>query len=410
MELRKHIVRNFIARVCFLGSTFLLNIFFARLLGASGSGELFYAINNFSIITLVASGSLESGMTYFLSKKEIGENELFTLSLLWSLIAGALSAILVFFYYDSFFPFSQYSSINYSFLFISGNLLISFFSGLFFAKKEFLLPQLIPAIVNIILLAFFGVLFIEKDQSHNNLILLVYFAGFIVSGVLLGIFFYVKYSLRSLFRQIYFHSLKRLFRYSSFALITNVVAFLAYRIDYWILKSFPSSVVSDAAIGNYIQISKLVQLFLFAPTVIATIVFPASASAIGADSGFNKSFKKMIKQVLLLNVFASIIFIIAGHWLFVSIYGAGFSLMYHCFIFSVPAILSITVVRILASYFAGTNRIRYNFTGSLIALIVVASLNFWLVPLMGINGAALADSAGYTAYMIFLLCRLKYKG
>ncbi|MBZ5721819.1 MAG: oligosaccharide flippase family protein [Acidobacteriia bacterium] len=410
MELRKYIVRNFIARVCFLGSTFLLNIFFSRLLGASGSGAFYYAINNFSIITLIASGSLESGMTYFLSKKEIRENELVTITLIWSVIAGALSAVLIFFYYNDFFPSSAYTSISYSFLFIAGNLLTTYFSGLFFAKKEFLLPQLIPAIVNITILIFCGALSISKDQNNISFIVGIYFAGFIVSGIVLGIFFHRKYSLLFLFQRIPFHSFKKLFRYSSFALITNIVAFLAYRIDYWILKSFPSAVVTDGAIGNYIQVSKLVQLFLFAPTIIATIVFPASASASGEDSGFNSSFKKMARQVLLLNILACAVIIVAGNWLFVFVYGESFSMMYKCFVFSVPAILSITIVRIVASYFAGTNRIRYNFFGSLIALIVVAALNFWLIPLMGINGSALADSAGYMAYMIFLLSLLKHKG
>lgn len=408
MELRKHIVRNFIARVCFLGSTFLLNIFFSRLLGASGSGAFYYAINNFSIITLVASGTLESGMTYFLAKKEIRENELITISLIWSLVAGALSAILIFFFYERFFPASHYISISYAFLFITGNLLTTYFSGLFFAKKEFLLPQLIPAIVNIVILIFFGVLSIQKDQNNTNFIIGIYFAGFIVSGILLGIFFHRKYSLLFLLQKIPFHSFNKLLRYSSFALITNIVAFLAYRIDYWILKSFPSTVVTDAAIGNYIQVSKLVQLFLFAPTVIATIVFPATAT--GEDPGFNKSFKKMVWQVLLLNVLACAIILIVGSWLFIFIYGKSFSMMYKCFVFSVPEILSITIIRILASYFAGTNRVRFNFIGSLIALIVVTVLNFWLVPLMGINGSALADSAGYFAYMIFLVSLLKLKG
>ncbi len=406
--MRKHIAQNFIARVCLLGSTFLLNIFFSRVLGASGSGELYYAINNFSIITLIASWSLESGMTYFLSRKEIGENELATISLIWSLFAGVLTAALVFFFYNDFFPASNYVTIRYSFLFISGNLLITYFSGLFFAKKQFLLPHLIPAITNVIVLILCGTLLLLKYQDNIGLMVGIYFGSFIVSGILLGFFFHTKYSLNFLLHHIPAGSLRKLLKYSSFALITNIVAFLAYRIDYWILKEFSPGVVTDTAIGNYIQVSKLVQLFLFAPTVIATIVFPASASAEKPD--FNKIFKKMVGQVLFLNAIASVAIIILGKWVFMFVYGDSFSLMYQCFIFSVPAILSITVVRILASYFAGTNRIRYNFSGSLIALIVIATLNFLLIPLIGINGAALADSAGYTAYMIFLLILLKRKG
>ncbi|MBS1920339.1 MAG: oligosaccharide flippase family protein [Bacteroidetes bacterium] len=410
MEWRKHIVRNFIARVCYLSSTFLLNIFFSRLLGASGSGDLFYVINNFSIITLIAGASLESGMTYFLAKKEIGENELVSTSFIWSLVAGILSATVIFFYYDRFFPSSDYIRLSYSIFFIAGNLLTTYFSGLFFAKKEFLLPQLIPAIVNMAILVFCVILAMENGGSSISWIVGIYFAGFIISGILMGVLFHIRFSLQFLGQRISFHSFKKLARYSSFALITNIVAFLAYRIDYWILNSFPSSTITEDALGNYIQVSKLVQLFLFVPTVIATIVFPASASASGDESGFNHSFKKMARQVLLLNAIACIVLIIAGNGLFVFIYGRSFSLMYSCFLFSIPAILSITIVRIVASYFAGTNRIRYNFFGSLIALFIITALNFLLIPLMGINGSALADSAGYLAYMIFLLSVLKYKG
>ncbi len=82
MEVKKHLIQNFISRFCFLGSTFLVNILFANLLSASGSGELYYTINNFSAIALLASLSLESGNTYFLSRKEIDDTELATLSLI----------------------------------------------------------------------------------------------------------------------------------------------------------------------------------------------------------------------------------------------------------------------------------------------------------------------------------------
>jgi O-antigen/teichoic acid export membrane protein len=62
---------------------------------------------------------------------------------------------------------------------------------------------------------------------------------------------------------------------------------------------------------------------------------------------------------------------------------------------------------VLASYFAGINRVRYNLIGGLIALVLVVVGNYLLVPFMGINGAALADSAGFLAYMIFMVLQLR---
>jgi O-antigen/teichoic acid export membrane protein len=376
-----------------------VNLLFARLLGANGSGELYYTINNFSVITLLVSLSLEAGITYFLSKKEIDEKELVTLSFLWSIIAAIIATTLLFLFKNNFFSFSQYNTPLYSFLFIAGTLLTTFFSALFYGRQNFLYPHLIPAIVNFAILLSCGGLLLTREKD-NNLLVKIFFIGFLVTGLILSILYHIKYSLQLLFQKISQASFKKLFYYSGLAFITNIIAFFAYRIDYWILKSF-SSQITDAALGNYIQVTKLVQLFLFAPTIIATIAFPASAS--GADKEFNKNLKKSLGQLLLLNTLACGIIIAVGKWLFIFLYGNSFSLMYMCFVYSIPAILAITIVRVLSSYFAGTNRIRYNLAGCLVALSIITLLNFLLIPLMGINGSALADSAGYIAYMSLLL-------
>jgi O-antigen/teichoic acid export membrane protein len=238
-------------------------------------------------------------------------------------------------------------------------------------------------------------------EENKAILVTLFFAGFLVTGLALFILYHYKYPPQLLFKKISESSLRKLFRYSGLAFITNIIAFFAYRIDYWILKSFSPQTITNAALGNYIQVTKLVQLFLFAPTIIATIVFPTSAS--NTDKEFNRNLKKSLGQLLLLNTFACGIIIAAGKWLFVFLYGNSFSLMYMCFVYSIPAILAITIVRVLSSYFAGTDRIRYNLAGCLVALSIITLLNFLLIPLMGINGSALADSAGYISYMSLLL-------
>ena len=51
-------------------------------------------------------------------------------------------------------------------------------------------------------------------------------------------------------------ALRKVVRYSSQAFIANTVFFLVYRVDYWFVERFCSS----ADLGNYVQVSKLVQL------------------------------------------------------------------------------------------------------------------------------------------------------
>jgi len=346
-------------------------------------------------------------MTYFSSKEEINKKELAAISLLWSITAAGLaSLVLVFFLKNVLLPIPGNNPV-YSFLFISGTLFITYFSGLFFAQRQFSYPHLIPAIVNILVTIFYAWLLIADRKDEVQLAIIIYFGGFMTSGILLGALYYQKYNVPFLLQFPTSHTIKKLLQYSAIALLANVVSFLAYRIDYWILKSLSPKFVSHGGLGNYIQVGKLVQLFLFAPTVVAAIAFPISAAAV--DPNFKHTLKRTTWRVLFLNGFACFALVVMGKWLFTFLYGDSFSQMYECFLYSIPAILSISITRILASYFAGTNRIRYNLIGGLIALVSVATLNFLLIPKMGINGAALADSIGYMLLMIFLLTLFQLK-
>jgi len=399
--IKKNVLHNLIARVVSLVSIFLVNILFSRVLGAADSGQLYYVVNNFSFVILLSSLSMESGMTYFMSKKEIDEKELVTISIIWSIIVGITVAIILFLSRRHIPAFFDHTSLN-SFLFISGTLLTTYFSALFFGKKQFVYPHLVPALINILLMLY---VVITPDKSENvGLLVTVYFGSSWVSGIVMTVVYHIKYGTHFSLRLPSAVTYGKLYKYSGLAFITNIISFLAYRVDYWILQAFSPRIISEVALGNYIQVSKLVQLFLFLPTILATIIFPMSASSPNRDY---RQFRKMTLQVLFLNITGCIIAAMIGKWFFPFVYGKTFGLMYSCFLFSVPVILAMTVVRIVSSYFAGINRIKYNLIGCCITLATVILMNFLLIPSMGINGSALADSIGYLAYMLVLLYFIK---
>jgi O-antigen/teichoic acid export membrane protein len=408
MQINQYLIQNFVARVCLLVSTFLVNLLFANLLNAAGSGELYYTINNFSIITLLASLSLESGNTYFLSKKEIANEELTTLSLLWPFISSLLATLLLVLVESNGAVHTRYATPFYTYVFIAGSLLTTYFSSLFFGQQNFVWPHLIPAISNFLVTICGGIIFLAgKEKTYVDSLITIYFLSYFVNGLVLCLIYYSRFSSGTKWRWPSWHNLNKLLKYSLLAFITNIIAFLAYRIDYWILKSFSPEYINESALGNYIQVSKLVQVFLVVPTIIATVVFPTTAAGITPE--FHNKFNKIVKQAFLLNIAVCGFVVILGKWLFTFLYGPSFSQMYSCFLYSIPAILAITVVRILTSYFAGINKIKYNLIGGLIALIVITVLNHLLIPSMGINGSAMADSAGYISYMSFLLVLFAYK-
>ena len=404
MKVKKNIINNFVSRVCFVGSAFLVNLCFSHLLGAATSGQLYYVINNYAVAALLSSLSLESGMTFFLSRKEVDDRELISFSLVWTVIASVIAALLLFFLKSDLQSMVNGNTSLYSFILIAGTLLTTYFSALFFGRQQFVFPLIVPAITNLAIAAYCGWLFFfNQDNNNKDFVVRLYFISFIANGIILTVMYVTKYAISFSFKRPSAETLKRLLNYSSIAFAANIISFFAYRIDYWILKGFMPVIVTANAFGNYVQVSKLVQIFLFVPTVVATIVFPVSAS--GSTQEFEKEIKRMIGWLLVINLLLCFILLVAGKWAFPFLFGNDFSAMYMCFVFSIPAIIAITVVRVMASYFAGKNLVKYNLAGGFVALVIVVMLNYLLVPFMGINGAALADSAGYLAFMFFLLFR-----
>jgi O-antigen/teichoic acid export membrane protein len=399
MGFKSDLFSGFIAKILFSATLFLVNVLIARAAGAAGSGNFFYIINNLSVIVLLSGLSLESGISYFLSKQKIKEGDAVVLSSIWSagsalLVSGCILLIPGF--------FSGYTGPVFwpSVFFIAGNLLIAFFSGIGYAKKSFLWPQLAPALGNMIIIFYCSHIIYYREKADPEMLMLVFTGSYLAAGLLLAFVFFGRNTISTLHTGGIKIVFRIIIRYALIAFAANLAAFLMYRIDYWILESYKPTLISDAALGNYIQVAKLVQLFLFIPTVLATVIFPHTAT--GKLAGQPAVIKKSLVRLLSLNVLIIGVLLMTGRWLFTYIFGPDFSDMYTCFVYMSPGILAITCVRVLASYFAGLNQVQLNLAGTLLALGLIIALNFLLIPHWGINGAAFADSIGYMVYLFFL--------
>ena len=77
--------------------------------------------------------------------------------------------------------------------------------------------------------------------------------------------------------------------------------------------------------------------------------------------------------------------------------------MYTSFLFLIPGILSLSMLFTLTAFYAGKNQIGVNIKGALIALCVVITGDFLLIPAYGINAASFVSSVGYFIYLIVVL-------
>ncbi len=395
MSIKTLLFKNIVWRGLFYACSLLLNVVIARHFKADETGSFYYIITIGALAVLILSLSLEAGIVYFASSGKTAPLRLFNLSLAW-VITSALLLTMAYFVIKNFVVDSLlFSKMIFAIAFICGNLLINFMGGLFYAEKKFMFPNIVGILITLCLIFIIA----SADKLWwltNNMLIAIYFASFLLQGIILAIAFLFKEKRW----EIIFPSakdLRKIFSYCSLVFASNLLTFFVYRVDYWFVHHYRSA----AELGNYIEVSKIAQIFFVLPGILAGAVFPLTA---GGQREEVKARLMIISRSILFLYGAICLFLaVTGKWLFSFIFGASFDNMYLPFLLLIPGILGLSTLYTLTAYYAGKNKAIVNVKGSFIALMVIIIGDALFVPLFGIYAAALVSSVAYILYHIFVL-------
>ncbi len=403
MRFGKLIIQQVFWRGCYFLSFFIVNILISRFFKADGSGWIYYITNNLSLLLLFIGLSLESGATYYASHAGIKPSKIALICLLWSIVATGIGFLVLRF----LVPGQINSNISATELiagcccYLPGILLTNYFSALFFAEKNFFLPNLVPFLLNIIWVILF-LLFRDQTIIRSHF-LFFYFSFFLIQGLLIAGCYLLKNLTGSVWELPTIAEFSKVYRYSLLAVTTNIIFFLVYRVDYWIVKQY----CSPHDLGNYIQVSKLVQVFLILPGIIGSVIFPVIAG--GKDKEIIRALQVLSKSMLFIFVLLSLLLAVTGQWLFVFVFGDSFDNMYLAFLLLIPGLLALSVQALIGSFLAGTNRVHINLKASILSLVIMVAGDVVLIPKYGIRAAAAMSSVAYIVnlvYILFFFCKI----
>ena len=402
MRLQKLIYQGIVWRGLYYASVFVLNIVIARVYMAADSGLINYLINNLSFLLLITSLSLESALGYFGSREEINANKLTGISILFGLISAFASTGAILLFAESHVTDIRSSYLLLPFMYVLGVVLTNYFSALFYARQQVILPNAVLILINLVVIAFAIYEFnAELQMDDKTIFLFIFFGSFLLQGLVL----FAAWAFPNGVKLPAAGEMQKLFNYAFVALLANVVFFLVYRVDYWFVKSF----CTNEQLGNYIQVSKLGQIFLLLPSIVATAVFTRTAG--GRQEQIRSVIEIISRWLLLLYVIFVLVIALIGKWLFPELYGQSFNQMYGPFMLLSPGILSLSTLSLLTAFNAGRNKIGINIRGSAIAFVVIIAGDLLLIPLYGIYAAALVSSLGYICFQVYVLhhFRKEYK-
>jgi O-antigen/teichoic acid export membrane protein len=403
MQFKQFLRQSLIWRGLYLITVFVLNVVMSRLLQAEVSGWLYFMINIFSFVIIVASCNIESGVGYFLASSTMPKQGLTVFVILWTLLVTTLLLPILYLYF-SVFASANKLAINelvfFGAAFIGGVLLTTYTLSLFYADKNVVTPNVMLFITNTLFIVFLLL------SSSNYLSLGVVFKGYCCLVLLQGVF---MMSLFLFTNRIGFKitllnaiQIKQLLRYSLIAFSGNLVLFLVYRIDYWFVERY----CTGADLGNYIQASKLGQLLLVVPQVLAAAVFPQTASMVNTEQ-IGRDIVILFRLILQCFIAGFLLMLAGGKWLLPLLFGNTFNNTYMPVLLLIPGILCLSILVILLSFFSGKQQSKHNFNGAIIALLVIVIGCYFLIPIYGIYAAATISSIGYFANLLYALWQFK---
>ena len=142
-------------------------------------------------------------------------------------------------------------------------------------------------------------------------------------------------------------------------------------------------------------------MMLIIPSILSSTLFPLISSVKRKDS--NAGIVFITRILLWINILISMVIMMLGYWGFPILFGASFVEMYSIFLLIIPGLLCLTANYPLTALNSGKDLIKRNILGSLLALLVIGSGDFFILPHLGVRSAAVISSIGYLSYYCYIL-------
>ena len=275
-----------------------------------------------------------------------------------------------------------------------GLLLTEKFVALLYADHRATAGNIAMTVIATFYLVLLSLLYWTASASIKT-VLWIFAAQSFLQGLALSVLFFSRHSPARL--QKTDRSVRYFLGLSALVMVTNVVQLLAYRVDYWLIKSF----YSNTEVGLYAQANKFANLIWLLPNMVTQLLIPRFISMEKKDVSrlFRVAFLANAVTLVGAVVFAHIIF----RFLLVDDYRAALP----AFHLMLPGYFFWAAVIYFAGYFSWKGWFRLNLWGSIACLLIIFIADLLLIPKLSINGAAIANSVAYTAVFVFYLFMLK---
>lgn len=374
-------------------------IVIARYLGPDGQGNYALIILLPNLLGTLLNFGVGVSAAYYIGKEKYPLKDIYKtnviLSNIFSLLSLLIAIFILFIFKEAFFEQIPISLliivlISVPFIFIRQFLLV-IFQGLQ-DFKPYNAIMILGKLVNLIAILLLVLVFDLGLYGAIIAFILGEFTSVLIAQYQLS----KKYSLS-------FRSGSMSKRYSKDVLIfgakshvSNILAFLNYRADIMIISYF----LNPVALGLYTASINIVERLWVVSQAVSAVLFP-KISSMTSTKNKNELTSAITRIMLFLSLLSGVVLYFCTEWIINLLFGEAYLEATLTFQLLIPGVVLGSVSKVLANYLAGCGRPELNMYASIVVVLLNVGLNIILIPIYGIEGAAISTTVSYV--MNFLI-------
>ena len=176
---------------------------------------------------------------------------------------------------------------------------------------------------------------------------------------------------------------------------TNLLVFLVYRSDIFLIAYF----LSQEAVGYYYIAVMVAERLLYLTQSSRLVLMPAAAHAPEQQG----KVPLLIRANLLAVLLGAALLGAVAPWLIPLVFTSQYQPAVLPLLLLLPGVVAITLPKLLSADLAARGLPRYNLYANAVNFCINLGLNLWLIPRIGIAGAALSSSIAYLVAALMMV-------
>ncbi len=366
-----------------------------KFLGAAEWGKAFIAQTDITFLLIGIELIAGSGLVYFTPRKKLAT--LMKISYSW--IAFVMLVYLLLFNVLHFFPNFYHTIVPEGYAKLV--LLLTFVYSLhefnlnhFLGKEKVSTYNWLFLIQILTQVAMMAVLIFVLDIRTAKALLYSQLSGYTLATLVGWVLLFPK--LKQEGREPLKNSLKEMLHYGAFLQLSTLVSTLNKRLSLYLLRTN----CTESQIGVYASGTQVTEGVNIVGQSIGLVAFSALSNTENKNRASQLTLR-FIKLSILLTFTALLVICLLPTTFFELLFSKEFADIRPIILLISPGIVFFSAHTILANFFSGTGKPKYNLYASLIGLTVTLIAAFSLIPTLGIRGAAITTSLTYTVLFVY---------